>query len=341
MGNLALAAVLAAISWNTLTGPALAAADKIVIAHRGASGYLPEHTLEAKAMAYAMGADFLEQDIVLTRDDVPIVLHDIHLDTVTDVAEQFPDRRRADGRYYAIDFTLAEIQRLKVHERIDLKTGKPVFEHRFPVGRSHFTVPTLAEEIELIQGLNQSTGRNVGIYPELKAPAWHRAEGKDLAHIVLNTVNAYGYRTRSDRIYLQCFDFDTLRRLRRDLGTDIKLVHLISENSWNEAPTDFDHPRTPEGIRSIAEVVNGIGPTIGHIITDIDADSRPITTDLVKLAHSAGLEVHPYTFRADALPAWAPSLDDLLRLFFGEVGVDGVFTDFPDRTVGFLRRNSR
>jgi len=163
------------------SGNALAGEKKIVIAHRGACGYLPEHTLEAKAMAYGMGADYIEQDVVLTRDDRAVVLHDIHMDTVTDVAKAFPDRKREDGRYYAIDFTLDEIKKLHVTERMDLETGKPVFPGRFPAGKSGFRVPTLEEEIELIQGLNKSTGKDVGIYPEIKSPAWHRSEGKDIS----------------------------------------------------------------------------------------------------------------------------------------------------------------
>ena len=96
---------------------------KIVIAHRGASGYLPEHTLPAKAMAYAMHPDYLEQDVVLSKDDVPIVIHDIHLDAVTNVAELFPDRKRKDGRYYVIDYTFDELKTLRVVERFNLETG--------------------------------------------------------------------------------------------------------------------------------------------------------------------------------------------------------------------------
>jgi glycerophosphoryl diester phosphodiesterase len=134
-----------------------AGAKKNVIAHRGASGYLPEHTLEAVAMAYAMGADYLEQDVVLTKDDHAIVLHDIHLEAVTNVAQVFPRRARSDGRYYAIDFTLAEIKALQVHERIALPAGAAVYPKRFPVGWSRFEIPTLEEEITLVQGLNKST----------------------------------------------------------------------------------------------------------------------------------------------------------------------------------------
>src|SRR5512136_2030826 len=105
----------------------------VVIAHRGASGYLPEHTLEAKVLAHAMGANFLEQDVVLTTDDVPIVMHDIQLETISDVAQRFPDRKRANGHYYALDFTLAEIKQLHANERINPKTGRAAYPNRFPL----------------------------------------------------------------------------------------------------------------------------------------------------------------------------------------------------------------
>ncbi|MCL4148216.1 UNVERIFIED_CONTAM: hypothetical protein GTU68_034137, partial [Idotea baltica] len=164
----------------------------IVIAHRGASGYLPEHTLEAKALAYGMGADYLEQDVVLTKDDIPVVMHDIHLDEVTDVRIKFPERHRKDGRYYAIDFTLAEIKQLHVSERFNHKTLKPVFPHRFSSPLDVFKISTLAEEIQFIQGLNNSTGKDVGIYPELKAPAFHHEHDKDLAAIVLQVLAEHG-----------------------------------------------------------------------------------------------------------------------------------------------------
>ncbi|MEM7311532.1 MAG: glycerophosphodiester phosphodiesterase, partial [Planctomycetota bacterium] len=180
--------------------------DFLIIAHRGASGYLPEHTLPAVAMAHGLGADYIEQDVVLTKDKHPIVLHDIHLDTVTDVATKFPNRKREDGRYYAIDFELAEIRLLRVNERIDLATGKPVFPGRFPLGKSRFEIPTLAEEIELIQGLNKSTARDVGIYAEVKQPAWHRNAGFEISRIVIQVLKDYGYESKTDRAYLQCFD---------------------------------------------------------------------------------------------------------------------------------------
>ena len=150
--------------------------NTLVIAHRGACGYLPEHTLEAKAYAHALGADFIEQDVVATRDNQLIVLHDIHLEGVTNVADLYPDRHREDGRYYARDFELAEIRGLSAGERRGSDGITAAFPNRFPVGVGNFRVPTLREEIKLIQGMNRSTGREAGIYPEIKSPGWHRDE---------------------------------------------------------------------------------------------------------------------------------------------------------------------
>lgn len=306
---------------------------RLVIAHRGASGYVPEHTLAAKALAYGMGADYIEQDVILTKDDHPVVLHDIHLDTVTNVSEVFPKRARDDGRFYAVDFTLAELKSLRVTERIDLETKSAVYPNRFPVGSSSFQIPTLAEEIELIQGLNKSTGRNVGIYTEIKAPAWHRKQGKEISKVVLDVLYRYGYRDKTDKAYLQCFDPAETKRIRFELGCTLKLVQLIAENDWDEAPADFDQLRTAEGIKEIATYADGVGPWMPHVVHGRDEEGKPALTSLVEDAHKHGLEVHPYTFRADALPDYVTSFEELLRIFFLEAGVDGVFTDFPDQAV--------
>ena len=195
-----MAAVVAALAAGVVAAMAAApSSPKLVIAHRGASGYLPEHTLPAVAMAHALGADYIEQDVVLSKDNVPMVLHDIHLDTVTDVARRFPDRKREDGRYYVIDFTLAELKQLNASERFDPKTGLAVFPTRFPVGKGSFQIPTLEEELQLIQGLNTSTGREAGVYPEVKEPAWHRTQGRDLSPILLESLHATATRPRRTR----------------------------------------------------------------------------------------------------------------------------------------------
>ena len=306
---------------------------KIVVAHRGASGYLPEHTLEAIALGYAMGADFLVQDVVLTKDDHPIVIHDIQLDAVTDVSDVFPDRARSDGRFYAIDFTLSEIKTLRVTERIDLRTKSAVYPKRFPEGESHFQVPTLAEEIELIQGLNRSTGRNIGIYTEIKSPAWHREQGKDISKMVLTVLNRYGYNDKSDNAYLQCFDQSEIRRIRYELDSGLKLIQLISG-----ADADFDVLRTPGGLKKLSAYVDGIGPSMSNIIKGRDKDGKLIFTTLVKDAHKVGLEVHTYTFRADALPEYVKTFDELLHIFLVDAKVDGIFTDFPDLAIEFIKK---
>jgi glycerophosphoryl diester phosphodiesterase len=174
-------------------------ASPLVIAHRGASGYLPEHTLAAKALAHAMGADYLEQDVVLSRDGTAIVLHDIYLDATTDVAQKFPDRARSDGRFYAIDFDIHEIRQLRVHERMQLTPphrGSAVYPQRFPVAPGLFQVPTLAEEIDLIAGLDRSRGTRTGLYIEFKSPNWHHAQCLDVVAAVMSVLREKGYADR-------------------------------------------------------------------------------------------------------------------------------------------------
>lgn len=303
--------------------------EKIVIAHRAASGYLPEHTLEGVALAYGMGADFIEQDLVLTKDRVPVVLHDIHLETTTDVCKKFPDRSRIDGRWYAIDFTLAEIKTLKVNERIDPKRAVPVFPKRFPVGHATFEIPTFTEEIELIQGLNKSMGRNIGIYPELKIPAFHTQEGYDIGKIVLDILSKYGYNGPNANVYIQCFDMNYLERLRFELGTQLPLVQLIGSGK------EYNSLVTQRGLDEIAMYANGIGPSIDRIVR-YKRGRLIMIMEFVKAAHDRKLGVHPYTFRRDSLPRYANSLEELFRMFYFIIGVDGVFTDFPDAAAKLL-----
>ncbi|HSO82300.1 glycerophosphodiester phosphodiesterase [Thiocapsa sp.] len=324
-----------AATFNTEPDPARA---PIIIAHRGASAYLPEHTLAAKAMAHAMGADFLEQDVVLTRDGQAIVLHDLYLEGVTDVARRFPDRARADGRWYAIDFSLAEIRSLRLHERLDPATGQPVFPARFPPEADLFRIHTLEEELSLIHGLNRSTGRIAGIYVELKHPAWHIAEGQDPVPVLMRTLDRAGYRGPEDDIYIQCFEPDTLKRLHSENGTRIPLIQLIGESDWSpDLPVDFERMRTPEGLTAVAEYARGIGPWIGQIHQGLDDTGAHRTTRLVADAHAAGLLVHPYTLRRDALPEGFRDFEALLHFVLVDQRVDGVFTDHTDLAVRLRR----
>ncbi|MDO6497395.1 glycerophosphodiester phosphodiesterase [Photobacterium sanguinicancri] len=328
--------------------------DKIVVAHRGASGYLPEHTLPAKAMAYAMKPDFIEQDVVMTKDDQLVVLHDHYLDRVTNVAQVFPKRARDDGRYYAIDFTLAEIKQLSVTEGFNVKDGKQVqgFPERYPMWKSDFKVPTFQQEIEMIQGLNKTLGYDIGLYPEIKAPWFHRHEGKDISKAVLKVLKEYGYTDKDSNVYLQTFDFNELKRIHDDLmpamNMDLKLVQLMAYTDWNETmvydakgkaqPYDYDWMFEKGGMKTLGKYADGIGPWKPMVVSDASTKGNIKLTGLVKAAHAESMAVHPYTFRKDEgrIPAYAENFEDMLDIFYNTANVDGVFTDFPDIAVEFI-----
>jgi len=316
-------------------------AEKIVIAHRGASGYLPEHTLAAKSMAYAMGAHYIEQDVVMTNDNVLIVLHDITLDRTTDVADKFPNRSRDDGRFYAIDFTLKEIRSLSATEGFRIQEGKKVqaYENRFPMSTSSFGISTFEEELELIQGLNRSTGQDVGIYPEIKQPEFHRDEGKDISSEVVKLLKKFGYTTKDHKVFLQTFSFEELKTIRNEIlpevGIDINLIQLIGSES--RYPWMFER----DGMEKLTSFADGIGPSKGLVISSESTTSNLVITPLVSRAHAAGLKVHPYTYRMDPgqLPSYANDFQELLRQHYFDADVDGIFTDFPDKAVEFLEVN--
>lgn len=326
---LAITVLIAAI-----TMPATVSGTPLVIAHRGASGYVPEHTLLAVTMAHAMGADYIEQDVVLSADGVPVVLHDIHLETTTDVAQRYPQRARADGRWYALDFTLAELQTLSVSERRD-STGQPAYPNRFPQRDLELRIPTLAQEIELIRGLNASRGTDAGWYIELKNPAFHNAAGHDITQAVLSVLETYGLNSPAAKVLLQCFDPQTLKRIASDDLSPLPLIQLIGANDWDaDDPTDYDAMRTPAGLAAIARYADGIGPWIPHLF---ESDG---TSSLISDAHAHDLIVHPYTLRADALALDVDDFDALQHRVFIDAGADGAFTDFPDLTRRFLDRTA-
>lgn len=298
----------------------------IVIAHRGASGYLPEHTLAGKALAYGFGADHLEQDVVATRDSRLVVLHDLYLDDVTDVARRFPGRNRSDGKHYVIDFDLAELRTLTVFERRAPDAAKAKYPARFPADIGLFGIATLEEELRLIQGLNRSMRRTVGIYPEIKDPAWHRAQGFDLASALLEELRAFGYSRAEDPVFVQCFDTAELRRVKEELGCELRLIQLV------EAEPEYASLLTASGLRHLASYAHGIGPHHSQLVEE-EGVGRPKVSPLARFARDAGLRLHPYTFRRDDLPAYVGSLEELLEIFIVEVAVDGVFSDHPDVAV--------
>ncbi len=309
----------------------------IIIAHRGASGYLPEHTLSAVAFAYALGADFIEQDVVLSKDSHPIVLHDIHLDQVTNVKDKFPHRSRADGRWYARDFDLLELKLLTVNERAHLDGSGAVFSKRFPYGQGNFQIPTLQEEIDLIKGLNQSTGRNVGIYPEIKKPAWHMQEGVDISKLVLEVLSKNDYRSPTDSIFLQCFDSKELKRIKNTLNSSLRLIQLIGNNTWNESDDDYNLMLTRQGVKNISSYAVGVGPYLQLLYQASVANNNIQPTIFNQFVRENNLFMHPYTFRADAVPLAFEDFSEMVIWFSDTLKVDGMFTDFVDKTVNLLK----
>lgn len=261
----------------THADPALA----LVIAHRGLSEHLPEHTLEAYAAAYFDGADIIEPDVLATRDARLVCFHDLTLGALTDVRTRFPDRARDDGRWYAIDFDLAELKSLEVVGRDGGWVGAQI--------------PTLSEMLALVERLNRSTGRRVGVIPEIKKPGFHARHGVDLASRTLNELREASWST--DLVYIQCFDLDTLGRLHAELRCEYPLLYLTGET--------LDQP-TLEGV---ARIAGGIGPSRRAIEAD---------PTLVPRAHALGMIVFPYTFRAEP---------DAVRVYAHEIGVDGLFVN--------------
>ena len=272
-----------------------------VIAHRGASGYAPEHTLAAYALAYGQGAPWIEPDLALTADGVPIALHDLTLDRTTNVADVFTGRAREDGLHYALEFTHAELRRLTVVER---RAG------RFP--HATLRIPTLKEALDLIDGLNQTTGRQVGVIPELK----HPAKQPGLGEAALKILAGYNLPVR-----IQSFDAEALAAL----DTEHPRVLLIRQKAQ----------LTPEGLDGISRWASGIGlPKAVFYSTGTNPSHHP---PVITLAHERNLAVYAYTLRADQLGEpfnrFADEVTSLARL-----GVDALFTDHPDQTLTALRQ---
>jgi glycerophosphoryl diester phosphodiesterase len=329
----------------------------LVIGHRGASGYRPEHTLASYRLAIGMGADFIEPDLVSTKDHVLVARHEPEIGATTDVADhpEFADRRTTktiDGQpftgWFTEDFTLAELRTLRARERIpELRPDNTVFD-------GLYQIPTFQEVIDLAKRAG------VGIYPETKHPTYFDSIGLSLEEPLLATLRANGYTGPKAKVFIQSFETGNLKELNR--RTRLPLVQLLSDVG---APYDLvaaGDPRTyadlstPEGLAEIATYADGIGPSKNQIVPRDPATQRLLEpTSLVDDAHRAGLLVHPYTFRNENsfLPAdfrqgnpASPPAEYLratgdapaeYRLFF-RLGVDGLFSDNPDTAVGSRHR---
>lgn len=285
--------------------------SKVIIAHRGASGYLPEHTLPAYTLGYALGAHYLEPDLVMTADGALICQHDIQIDRTTDAAGRFPGRARADGHWYAVDFSLAEIKSLRAMERLP---------GRFRRDSRGFQVATFDELIELTEGLNRALGCRVGLMPELKMPTWHRRQGLALEESFAQAATRYGLGAEMPLV-VQCFEAEALQRLQ-GLGAPGSRLRLVDTD-----PGD-DGLLTPAGLTEIA----GYADALGLPKARIEASDGVVTggRDLVSAVRGRGLAVHIYTFRADDLPPAYRDLAAELRRYLFDYDVDGVFIDQPD-----------
>ena len=337
----------------SLTVPAmLNAQTPIVIAHRGASGYRPEHTLEAYRLAIEMGADFIEPDLVSTRDGVLVVRHENEIGGTTDVAAhpEFAARRTTksvDGTpvtgWFTEDFTLAELRTLRARERLpQLRPGSAAYDGRFAIA-------TLDEVIALAREESAARGRTIGIYPETKHPSYFDSIGLPLEPALLEALGRVGWTDAASPVFIQSFETENLRMLRGRTG--VRLVLLMEDTG---APYDLARrgdPRTyadlatPAGLAEVATYADAIGPGKARVIPR-GADGRlGVPSSLVADAHAAGLLVHPWTFRAENyfLPAGLQAGDPAEPAFprghgdlraevaaFLAAGVDGVFADYPD-----------
>jgi glycerophosphoryl diester phosphodiesterase len=321
-------------------------ARPIVIGHRGASGYRPEHTLASYELAIAMGADYIEPDLVSTKDHVLVARHENDVSGTTDVAEhpEFASRRTTkvvDGvsitGWFTEDFTLAELKTLRAKERLpDLRPANTVFDRRLEI-------PTFQEVVSLAKR------EGVGIYPETKHPAYFDRIGLSLEEPLTATLRANGLDRRNAPVFIQSFEVSNLRQL--DRMTKVKLVQLLDAVG---RPFDFvvsGDPRTyadlttPAGLAEIARYADGIGPNKNLIVPRDASNGLLAPTPLVRDAHRAGLLVHPWTFRREnsflpedfrqgnplhpLYPAAPGNLPGELELFY-ELGVDGLFSDNPD-----------
>ena len=301
-----------------------------IIAHRGACGYLPEHTLPAVELAHTFDADYIEQDVVLTSDGVPIVLHDVTLELTTNVATLFPERHRDDGLFYAIDFTLEEIKALNAHERTD-SLGNPVFPERYSGTEAEFKVPTLAEEIETVDRLNKASDKRTGVYIELKRPEFHEQEGVDIYQAVIDVLKTFDRLGENAETVIQCFDPETLKRFAHEGTFKGPLVQLVLTESIANWRGDFEAMHTTSGLKEVAEYAHGIGPDVNLLENESGGSS-----EMVVAAKKLGLFLHPYTLRADSQSIPGVNFEALHKKLFKDLEVDGAFTDFADQTRELL-----
>lgn len=341
---------------NSPTTPEYQLPKILVVGHRGASALRPEHTLASYQKAIDDGADFIEPDLVSTKDGVLVTRHENEIGGTTNVStlSQFADRKTTkniDGKdltgWFTEDFTLSELQQLKARERIpEFRPANTAYNDLYPV-------PTLEQVIELAEANYKKTGKIIGLYIETKHPTYFKNQKLAMEDTLLKTLAKYKYTREIAPVYLQSFEVQNLKDLKRELDLHKTLKHaqiIQLYDAKTSQPADFVESgetktyadlATAEGLKDVAKYANGVGPSKGYILNFNDKGSVQ-TTSFITDAHTAGLKVHPYTFRPENnyLPTPLKCSQDkpaercpsgALKEFeaYFKAGVDGVFTDDP------------
>ncbi len=306
----------------------------LVIGHRGASGLRPEHTFAAYDLAVEQGADFVEIDLVMTKDDHLILRHENNLAGTTNVADVFPDRKKTktiDGKviendYFSEDFTLAEIKKLRA------KQSNPLRDKSYD---GQFEIPTFVEFLAWHKEKEATAGRLIGLYIELKHPTYHKSVDLQILPAFLGAMREAQMLETTDRIFVQCFEVGTLKELKKE--TKYSLVLLIDDFDTKvpdlanlDKPITYGDLMKPENLQSVREYASGIGPWKMYL-SEKNGPFKEKVSDWIKAAHDVGLKIHPYTFRSEPKEMLAEAMGDVQReyLYFFQLGVDGVFSDFP------------
>lgn len=294
-----------------------------IIAHRGAQAKKPENTLVAERLAQKMGADWLEADIVATKDHQLILSHDLWLEKTTNIAQIFPSRRRADTHFYALDFSLAQLRTLTMRPRVADKGAQLEHPQRI-IDISGARITTLSELLSLKNGSG-------GFYLEPKSPRWHRKNGVDVSKMMLAILAQS--KIPKGRVWLECFDPGELKRLRFQLRSPFRQTQLIGENKETFDPDgeefDFDAMRTPKGLQVVKGYADAIGPRINFVIAPFSS--------LVARAHGIGLQVHPYVLETDRVGFNGFLTKKWVRTFESQ-NIEAIFTDQPDVVRALLKR---
>ena len=321
-------------------------AEPLVIGHRGASGHRPEHTIAAYSLAARMGADFVEPDLVSTKDHVLVARHENEISGTTDVAghPEFASRRATkviDGvtltGWFTQDFTLAELRTLRAKERI------PALRQRNTIYDGRYRIPTLRGIIAHVKSLSRELGRPIGIYPETKHPTYFRAIGLPLEEPLVSELRIARLDRPWSKVFIQSFEVGNLKALNRRIA--VPLVQLLGGRTAKPADDTRTYAElaTPAGLKAVSKYADGVGPPKDYIVPRDAAGNSLAPTSFVNDAHAAGLLVHPYTFRNEnnflplelrrgTNPAeWGNAIAEYEQFF--ALGVDGVFSDYPDTAV--------